>query len=361
MGAGDYLLTDPGKDEHDLSIATQFFAQVRAAQLRLTEEQAVTASNLSRFYLTPSGELTAAIAESGLEWDMPMIKEIVEREQDQAWAPFRALHSATKRATRTGVAVLDSIWDGGFSKPMRVATEMLQGESFGDAYAQAGQSYAGQAARATAQGRDYTLGEGWVPNKQEPWQDPAFKTEYFGRVQKAIAAGRGDLEHIYDQTLADMQDDLPVDIVTKAWDAAENTQIYKTLPDGTVVQDSVSLGKVMGMQLANVGGLEIMRPHTLPYKFFTGTIDAVSRVGLDPLNIPADALTDAMRSYNLLVPDMHNGTAAGKAAAQKALDMSSDWRYWVSPKTIDKWAETRTGKRVLNFLAKSGSESEAHG
>ena len=64
-----------------------------------------------------------------------------------------------------------------------------------------------------------------------------------------------------------------------------------------------------------------------------------------------------MRFGKLIVPDNAKGLGAN-ADAKKALEMANDWRYWVSPRTVDKWAETKAGHKTLDVLAKSGSESE---
>ena len=364
MGHADTVIGDLATELLNLETATDRFAMIMALSVQVTEDDAINASNFSRFYLTPSQELTSAIALSGIEWDSPLLSDIVEMEQDQGWAPLRAAESVIKGTVRNTFMAMDSLIDQTWSRPFRVAEQMAQGDGdvgIWEAYDRSGQPELSQAIRGVAQGQAGNLhtGSGWTPERYDPGSDPKVVDEFMGRYQRVIAAGQGlgGMEQIWDQTLNDMADQMPYDVVAKARDAAEATRYTVQMPDGTFEETGVSAGRYAANRLANIGGMTLVRPNTVPYTLFSGTIDGTLRVGTDPLNVPADALTDFMRFGKLVVPDNAKGLGSN-AEAKKALEMANDWRYWVSPRTVDKWAGTKTGQHTLDVLAKSGSETE---
>ena len=364
MGHADTVIGDLATELMHLETATDRFAMIMALTVQTTEDDAINASNFTRFYLTPSQELVSAVALSGIEWDSPLLSDIVEMEQDQGWAPLRAAESVVKGTVRNTFMAMDSLIDQTWSRPFRIAEQMAQGDGdvgFWEAYDRSGQPELSQAIRGVATGRagDLHTGAGWTPQRHDPREDPAIVDEFMGRYQRVIAGaqGLGGMEQIWDQTLNDMAEEMPYDVVARARDTAEATRYTVQMPDGTTEETGVSAGRFAANRLANIGGMTLIRPNTVPFTLFSGTIDGALRVGTDPLNVPADALTDFMRFGKLVVPDNAKGLGTN-ADAKKALEMANDWRYWVSPRTVDKWAETRTGRHTLDVLAKSGSESE---
>ena len=283
MGHADTVIGDLATELLNLETATDRFAMVMALSVQVTEDDAINASNFTRFYLTPSQELTSAIALSGIEWDSPLLGDIVEMEQDQGWAPLRAAESVIKGTVRNTFMAMDSLIDQTWSRPFRIAEQMVQGDGdvgFWEAYDRSGQPELSQAIRGVAQGRagDLHTGPGWTPERYDPASDPAMVDEFMGRYKRMIAGGQGlgGMEQIWDQTLNDMADQMPYDVVAKARDAAEATRYTVQMPDGTFEETGVSLGRFAANRLANVGGMTLVRPNTVPYTLFSGTIDGDS-------------------------------------------------------------------------------------
>jgi hypothetical protein len=358
MGAGDYqVVGDPSELESIWVRNADNMARIQGALASLTEDHAINASNFSRLYLTPSLELVAAVGQTGIPFDSPMLAEIVEQERDTAWAPLRAAESFLKGTVRTTFGAFDAMIDSVKDRPLRFLYQLSQGEDFGAAVDKSGAAPLTMAIEQMARGEDVAMGSGWVHSETDPWENEEFRQELFRRMGAAIQAGQGQFDRVYDQTLADMQDQLPVDVVRRAWQIASSNRYTVTLPDGSTETTPITLGTAVSNRLADVGGLEIIRPNTAPATLFSGSIDAWARVAGDPLNIPADAVTDAMRASKYVLPAAGKGLGKNIASKQ-AIDMSNDWRWWVSPKTADKWRDSRAGDKTLRRLAETKSETE---
>lgn len=251
-------------------------------------DMARRASNLSRYYATPSLEMVVSAAAAGFDFDMPLVAEVVRREQAAAH------NSLTQWSVRNLSTVADSLWQQ-IPKLGRTGVRMAQGEAPWNAYMNAGSSTLGQMTRAKALGKDYDLGTGWFHQPQDPIDNSVIRQRFLELgEQQAQENPYGDLSSQiagnWRQAVGEYQQQY-VDVDRQRYQEGELTRFQpRPLLGGFEKQEAIPF--TFGRALAGT----VFPAEWSAFKWFSGGVDAALMVAVDPLNFPADELTRYVRS-----------------------------------------------------------------
>ncbi len=244
----------PDRERLLISEAEAHDRRLRAMGSQVNSSVARNTAQIADQYPTLDREVIAAASLAGVPADDPILLDVAMRSWEADQNLWDMAIGAVKGTTRIAGTIAQSFYEELVSRPIRTVVGTLQGMSLGDAFGEAGSSVGVRALQELTAGRRVNLGSGFLPgNDVATPDDPA--------VQKLVEFGVDEFEAIrtvqsqygapiYDQFIAD----------------SERIK-FRGQP--------VSPGRLA----AGVFGIE---PGTLPYNVFSGAIDGISQVLLDP-------------------------------------------------------------------------------
>jgi hypothetical protein len=314
----------------------------------LTAEDAMNVANLSRYSGgTVSPQLAAAVAAGGLPYDIPGMDQIMLRdaaEVDRSWwrGPHGILnewlYNPVQGLTRGAVNTFDWFQEEAVKRPVKALYRMgTEGESWNEAMQRAGPSDTTLRLREHARGNPINEGSGWLPQSTLAHETPGFRERVRGLEEQGLAEQDAFIEAsnlIYDE--------IGQPITYEGDDRRSQTLVAHQRSNGERIVDVFSPGR--GAAVA----MDVFEQGTLPYQFFSGTIDGIYTVATDPLNVPLDELAKFAKATQLIVPP---GTATGMKA--------KGWRPYVNSMTAEMAVnDTRWGQRLVNRVTAESSFDE---
>ncbi len=263
----------PERERQLIAEAERHDRQVRAMRSQVTVPIAINTAATAAAYPTLDPGVIAAVSLAGIPADNPMLLEVAMRSWERDQQFWDVAYTALKGTTRIAGTIAQSFYEELISRPIRIGVGALQG--IPDPVGQSGSSVGVRALQEIAAGRRVNLGSGFLPgNDVADPDDPNVQRLVEGGVpeDEAIQAVQGQYgAPIWDQYIAD----------------SERIK-FRGMP--------VSPGRL-------AAGVFALEPGSLPYNVFSGTIDAVSQVVLDPT-------TKLLVGFK--IPRFVGGTLAGK-------------------------------------------------
>jgi hypothetical protein len=286
--------TSPAETLDQNAQVAEYEAQLRAAQNRISYDDSLNVANFIRMYPSASPELAIGIGESKIPYTDPLINDIVQADARQADSAWHSAKSLTRTMVRDTFEVLDSLYEEGYSRPLRSTVRMFQGEGPMEAWTNAGASSWIQNIAARQQGIKTTAGTGWIPGETNYGTTPEF-----GRAFTAATERGAGLEEAMMAGHTTSRAELGIDRIAYQRAKAEETQASRTI-DGVTYSTPVSPGRLLALPFTT--------PGTLPFQLMSGSVDSVHRVAFDPINSPADELTQLLWARRHMLPA---GTESG--------------------------------------------------
>lgn len=277
-------------------------------RLRTTDMQSV--SDITRMYPNLSPEVASSIAYTPMFGYSPELSKTIRADYYGQSIVSRVFTNTLGVATRPLTAFFQDAYDVSISKPLRMATDIVQREqnrqpqSMMDTYNRAGTSMTARSIRGVVEGdvspgqflKSEQLGGGYIFGRPEN----QLQTPGAGRHFENLMAEGATLEEAATETDKWIQERLGIDVVNIARDSQEAVRLNVTV-DGVRYNVGVSPGRLLGgMPLWELG---VMTPGTVPSNLITGGLDIASNIGLDPLNPIFAEATRAFAASRRLRPD----------------------------------------------------------
>ena len=343
----DELYDDFAKERSQMAEVFTYLQLKDSASRAYTADDALNLANMSRLYVDPSPEVAAAVAAARIDWDDPLLADInmadkVEQEGG-FWDKVGGGLTGGIRATARGAgAVVEGVWEEGFSRPMRTGIRAYQDDSDQSivrSWREAGASDLAIAAGEMSESRPVNWGTGYIPSSELAHEQPGFGQELARNTQELTEQGM-DPNAALQQSQTQQADafyGVAGKPITYTGQAARESTFVSSTRGGRTYRTPFSVGRAVAVQVSD--------PQTQMFNMLSGSIDAAVRIGWDPLNVPADEIGKAAMARNLIIPvdDIAEvGLVSGK-------------RPWVRGRTANEWFQTGRGRRLVEYLTESES------
>ncbi len=291
--------TDPFTFTDQNNQVSQFLATVDAESKKYTFEDALNLANAARLYPTMSPELGLGMVAAGIDYNNPMMKEIVTKDAEQQHFIWREF----KQAVSGGLNFMEGLWEEGVARPGRTVVRMYQqmdresglGLDVGNlnpynAWSEAGASRLAMDAAAREMGMNVAPQTGWIHSPVDYGKTPQYGQEFV----RQLDAGAGP-QQAFGAADAFARQEVGFDPVGHSIDVAEQTQMHRTI-DGETYASPYSLGRAAALQITT--------PGTVPFQVVSSMIDVPTRIGLDPIDYPALAATQWLRGRRFFKPNV---------------------------------------------------------
>lgn len=286
----DQLLADPVAETSWQSVLEGKWGQWMAHQNRARTPGAWNASAIIRDNPGVSPDLVAALSMSGTRFDDPLLSEIIAKDAQQEGILGRTLGVVTRPVT----GIFWNLYDQGVSRPFRLATQLMQGQSPGDAYRASGQGIVGNYITNRRAGNDVSMfgDSGLIAGRGT--DDPLMYQGSSEPLLEYMEAGATPEQAIsYTRSyMADTQSRVAFDESRRL---AESTMLHKT-KDGRTTSYHVTPARAMFQPFT-----EWIAPETAPYVAITGSADLIMQVGVDPANPIIGRLNNIARARRTAV------------------------------------------------------------
>ena len=328
---------DPAKNMADIAGFDKWQARKDAFTRGISDDDALNLANFARYHLDPTPELAASVAVSKEQWDNPFFHEIAfEDAKQQGYQGWGKWFPKAKAAVRGAATVVEGVWDESLlTSGGRTAIGVLgEGKDPLEAWRTAGSSDAALAGGALLRGDPVNLGEGFLPQSELAHEQPGFGEAVATETQAGIAQGVDPVE-AYDTAMEQEQQTTYGEIgapITQIGRASRERPKISKVVNGRVYETSWSLGRWAAMKPFD--------PETIGFNLMSAAIDGTTRVGWDPINVPAMEVTKAFKARNLIIP-----------ATVEEAGLTSMWRPHIRPLHADAFLRGKGGRKWMQALA----------
>lgn len=298
--------------------------RTRANRSQATPAIAANAARIAEAYPTLDREVIAATSLAGIPADHPLLEQVALRSWEADQGLWDLVTSAIKGTTRVAGTIAQSFYEELVSRPVRTAVGTLQGRSIGEAYSEAGRSVGVRALDELFGGRRVNLGSGFLPSSDVATPDDP-------NVQQLVNLGADP-----EVAMTSVQNRYGAPIWQQYIADSERIK-FRGMP--------VSPGRL-------AAGVFALEPGSLPYNIFSGSIDAISQVLLDPTS---------KLLVGFKIPKFIGGSGkrhAGLSQVRKdmkllaGLSPEGQIRNTAFAPALNSWIDGREGQLLLDALFK---------